>query len=58
MLLAQRSIFGYEAAKDFFRPDLNKLHDPFLMKDMTIAVKRISKLLKIKKRFWFMAIMM
>mgnify|MGYP005844050861 CR=1 FL=1 len=43
MLLAQRRIYGYEAAKDFFRPDLKKLHDPFLMKDMDVAVERINQ---------------
>jgi len=42
-LLAQRGIYGYEAAKNFFRPDLKKLHDPFLMKDMDVAVKRINQ---------------
>jgi single-stranded-DNA-specific exonuclease len=40
-ILAQRGIFGYNKAKDFFRPSLNNLHDPFLMKDMSLAVKRI-----------------
>jgi len=42
-LLAQRDIFGFEAAKDFFRPDLNKLHDPFQMKGMDKAVNRINQ---------------
>ena len=42
-LLAQRDIKDYDEAKDFFRPDLNKLHDPFLMKDMDVAVNRINK---------------
>lgn len=45
ILLAQRGINGYDAAKDFFRPDINKLHDPFLMKDMATAVKRINQAL-------------
>ncbi|OIQ23410.1 single-stranded-DNA-specific exonuclease RecJ [Lacinutrix sp. MedPE-SW] len=40
-LLAQRGIETYEQAKDFFRPSLKHLHDPFLMKDMQKAVKRI-----------------
>jgi single-stranded-DNA-specific exonuclease len=44
-LLAQRGIFGFEASKDFFRPSLDKLHDPFLMKDMDVAVGRIQKAL-------------
>lgn len=40
-LLALRNIHNYEAARSFFRPDLNELHDPFLMKDMMKAVNRI-----------------
>ena len=40
-LLVQRGINSYEDAKTFFRPELSQLHDPFLMKDMTEAVKRI-----------------
>jgi len=42
-ILVQRGIETYEQAKDFFRPDLSNLHDPFLMKNMDIAVKRIVK---------------
>jgi single-stranded-DNA-specific exonuclease len=37
----QRGFDTYENAKDFFRPQLNQLHDPWLMKDMRIAVERI-----------------
>ncbi|WP_418508751.1 single-stranded-DNA-specific exonuclease RecJ [Corallibacter sp.] len=40
-LLLQRGIETYEAAKTFFRPSLDDLHDPFLMKDMDKAVTRI-----------------
>ncbi|WP_456438877.1 single-stranded-DNA-specific exonuclease RecJ [Psychroserpens sp.] len=40
-LLIQRGIDTYEAAKTFFRPSLDDLHDPFLMKDMDLAVARI-----------------
>ena len=42
-LLIQRGIETYEQAKSFFRPSLEDLHDPFLMKDMDIAVSRIEK---------------
>ncbi len=42
-LLLQRGITTYEEAKKFFRPQLSDLHDPFLMKDMDIAVARIEK---------------
>ena len=40
-LLVQRGIETYEEAKHFFRPSLDDLHDPFLMKDMEKAVTRI-----------------
>lgn len=42
-LLVQRGITNYEDAKRFFRPQLDDLHDPFLMRDMDIAVARIEK---------------
>ncbi|TLP73033.1 single-stranded-DNA-specific exonuclease RecJ [Maribacter sp. ACAM166] len=42
-LLLQRDIKTFEQAKKFFRPQLSDLHDPFLMKDMDIAVKRIEE---------------
>jgi single-stranded-DNA-specific exonuclease len=40
-ILCQRGIDTFEKARDFFRPDLSKLHDPWLMKDMEKAVARI-----------------
>ena len=42
-LLIQRGITTYEQARTFFRPDLANLHDPFLMKDMEVAIERIQK---------------
>lgn len=42
-LLIQREITTFEEARSFFRPDLNGLHDPFLMKDMDLAVERLTK---------------
>ncbi|MCP4975087.1 MAG: single-stranded-DNA-specific exonuclease RecJ [Maribacter sp.] len=42
-LLIQRGITTYDEAKKFFRPELSDLHDPFLMKDMDLAVARIEK---------------
>lgn len=42
-LLLQRGISTYKEAKKFFRPQLSELHDPFLMKDMELAVARIEK---------------
>lgn len=40
-ILFQRGVRDFEAAKKFFRPTLEDLHDPFLMKDMEKAVKRL-----------------
>jgi len=40
-VLVNRGIGDYQQAKDFFRPDFDKLHDPFLMKDMDAAVQRL-----------------
>ncbi len=40
-ILVQRGIETFAEAKDFFRPQLSHLHDPWLMKDMLKAVKRI-----------------
>ena len=42
-LLVQRGITAFDQAKTFFRPSLEDLHDPFLMKDMDKAVNRIEK---------------
>ena len=42
-LLVQRGIETFEEAKAFFRPSLDHLHDPYLMKDMEKAVERIEK---------------
>jgi single-stranded-DNA-specific exonuclease len=40
-ILAHRGIDNFDKAKFFFRPDLGNLHDPFLMKDMQVAVERV-----------------
>jgi single-stranded-DNA-specific exonuclease len=45
-LLLQRGISTFEEAKKFFRPSLDDLHDPFLMKDMDKAVDRIEAALQ------------
>lgn len=42
-LLIQRGIETFEDAKNFFRPSLEHLHDPYLMKDMDKAVSRIEQ---------------
>ena len=40
-ILVQRGIDNYTSAKQYFRPQLSDLHDPWLMKDMEKAVARI-----------------
>jgi len=40
-LLVLRGVKTFDEAKEFFRPSLEKLHDPFLMKDMDKAISRI-----------------
>ena len=40
-LLLQRGIDSYQKAEAFFRPKLEHLHDPFLMRDMDVAVDRL-----------------
>jgi len=40
-ILVQRNIETFDQAKDFYRPQLTDLHDPWLMKDMDKAVDRI-----------------
>ena len=42
-LLVQRGIETFDQARQFFRPSLDDLHDPYLMKDMDKAVSRIEK---------------
>ena len=45
-ILLQRKINTFEKAKTFFRPSLDEIHDPFLMKDMDKAVERLQKAIK------------
>ena len=42
-LLVQRGVTTFMDARAFFRPDLGLLHDPFLMKDMDVAVERLHR---------------
>lgn len=42
-LLGQRGITTFDEAKQFFRPSLDQLHDPYLMKDMDKAVNRLER---------------
>jgi len=49
-LLVDRDIHTFEEAKSFFRPTLDNLHDPYLMKDMDKAVYRIELAIRNKER--------
>src|SRR5436305_15074291 len=40
-ILVQRNIKTFDEGKSYFRPQLSDLHDPWLMKDMKLAVSRI-----------------
>ena len=42
-MLVKREIKTFDQAKIFFRPNYEMLHDPFLMKDMNLAVERVQK---------------
>lgn len=44
-ILLQRGITDFESARKFFRPSLEELHDPFLMKGMDKAVARLKRAL-------------
>lgn len=45
-LLVQRGIKDFEDARHFFRPQLEGLHNPFLMRDMDLAIERITEAIK------------
>ena len=49
-LLIDRGIRTTQEAKSFFRPNLQELHDPFLMDGMDVAIARINKALGRKER--------
>jgi len=48
-LLVQRGVDTYQKAKDYFRPSLKSLHDPFLMKGMDKAIARIFKAIELEE---------
>ncbi|NGP77649.1 single-stranded-DNA-specific exonuclease RecJ [Balneolaceae bacterium YR4-1] len=49
-LLALRGIDTYDKAKSFFRPDLELIHDPFLMKDMDKATDRLAEAIREREK--------
>jgi single-stranded-DNA-specific exonuclease len=49
-ILFRRGITTYQLAKEFFRPQLSDLHDPFLMQGMEQAVVRILRAIKTQER--------
>lgn len=49
-LLAQRGVTDFELARSFFRPSLDQLHSPWLMKDMKKATDRIEKAIVEKEK--------
>lgn len=49
-LLIERGVKTAAEAKQFFRPQLSELHNPFLMNDMDVAVERLNRALGRKER--------
>jgi len=49
-LLAQRGIETFDQARSFFNPDLNDLHNPYLMKDMSKAVARVCEAISVNEK--------
>lgn len=49
-LLVQRGIRTFDQAKKFFRPSLDDLHDPFLLKGMEVAILRIQRAIADKEK--------
>ena len=49
-LLAHRNITQFETARSFFRPDVEDLYDPFLMKDMEAAATRLSSAIRNREK--------
>ena len=49
-LLVKRGVETFDQARQFFRPSLEYIHDPFLMKDMDKAVDRLDKAIEGKEK--------
>ena len=50
ILLVERGITTFEEARRFFRPGLDQIHDPYLMKGMSQAIERINKAIENRER--------
>ncbi len=49
-LLLQREVTNFDEAKTFFRPSLEQLHNPFLLKDMDKAIERLENAISYKEK--------
>jgi len=49
-LLSLRGVNSYEQARAFFRPEVSRIHDPFLMKDMDKATARLAKAVRNREK--------
>jgi len=49
-ILIQRNITNFNEAKEYFRPSLDQLHDPFLMRDMDKALERIKLAMDLEQK--------
>ena len=49
-ILVQRGISDFECARNYFRPSLQQLHNPFLMKGMERAVQRLKKAIDLNEK--------
>ncbi|MCX7767717.1 MAG: single-stranded-DNA-specific exonuclease RecJ [Flavobacteriales bacterium] len=52
-MLVRQGVVSFEGARDFFRPHLGLLHDPYLMKDMEPAVGRVLSAIANRERILF-----
>ena len=50
ILLVERGVTTFEEARRFFRPGLDQIHDPYLMKGMRQAIERIDRAIAAKQR--------
>ncbi|WP_375578777.1 DHH family phosphoesterase [Marivirga tractuosa] len=48
-ILINRGVTNFSQAKSYFRPSIEHCHDPFLMKDMSVAVNRLIKAVESKE---------